>query len=366
MAEVDIADAVSRRELMNAAVLSANRVIEMRDEPVPDIGPDELLIRVLATGVCGSDLSAYRGTHPYKSAPTVLGHELCGVVESVGAQVAGIAPGDLVCSAAFSACGQCPACRGGAVHLCSAKRNLSHLDWSGSFADRVLLHRNMTYLLPPDTDPLAGALVEPLSIGLHAAGLLGRADGRALAVLGGGTIGLACVLAAGRLGFGRTACVDRGSAKGRLAEAAGADCYLDAEQGDPADRLLEAFGGPVGAVIVAAGYPAVLDQAVRIVAPGGVIVVVSYFEGRTTVDPNVWVGRELTVRGSALSTPDDFETVIGWLRDGSLDPRFLVTHQFPLDQAAAALELLDTGGAGVGKVMLRPAEAAQHRVNGDI
>ena len=366
MTEVDIADAASRRQLMNAAVLSANRVIEMRREPVPDAGADELLVRVLATGVCGSDLSTYRGTHPYKSAPTVLGHELCGVVESVGTRVAGISPGDLVCSAAFSACEQCSACRGGAVHLCSAKRNLSHLDWSGSFADRVLLHRNMTHLLPPGTDPLAGALVEPLSIGLHAVRLLGPAEGRALAVLGGGTIGLACVLAAGRLGFGRTACVDRGSAKGKLATDAGADCYLDAEQGDPAGRVLEAFDGPVGAVIVAAGYPAVLDQAVRIVAPGGVIVVVSYFEQPMTVDPNVWVGRELTVRGSALSTPDDFETVIGWLRDGSLDPRFLVTHQFPLEEAAAALELLDSSGAGVGKVVLRPAELSHHHINGGI
>lgn len=92
-------------ERHTAAVLTAVRTIEQRTLPVPSPGPDEILVRVAASGVCGSDLSTYRGTHPYKTAPVVLGHELCGTVVGIGERVEHVRPGDLVCAAAYSPCG---------------------------------------------------------------------------------------------------------------------------------------------------------------------------------------------------------------------------------------------------------------------
>lgn len=354
---------------MRAGLLTAPRVLDPHARlDVPEPGPGELLVRVLASGICGSDLAAWRGTHPYKVAPVVLGHEFCGEVTRVGSELDAddgeFTAGDLVCSAAFSPCDTCAECRRGSPHLCTDRRNLSHEGWQGSFAQYVLLRRNMTHRLPPDTDPVAGALVEPLSIGLHAVRLAGAGAGRTVAVLGSGTIGLSCLLAARRVGFGAAVCVDAGPAKARLAEAAGATGYVDARTGSPSpaevgELIVRQLGGERPEVVfVSAGYPGVLDQAVAAVRPGGTVVVVSYFEGPVLTDLNALVGREARVLFSSLSVPDDFRRVISWLADGTLDPLPLVTHHFPLDDIEEAMSVLDRPAAATGKVMLRIGGAA--------
>lgn len=337
---------------VHAATLTAPRRIAYGPTAPLAPGPGELLVEVAATGICGSDLAAWRGTHPYKTAPCVLGHEFSGTVARLGDGVTGFAEGDLVCSAAFSHCDDCAPCRRGDANLCTRKRNLSHLGWDGSFADHVLLRPNMTHRLPSDLHPVAGALVEPLTIGHHAMRLAGDGRGRSAVVLGSGTIGLSTLLSARRLDYGPVACVDVGARKGALARSMGADAYVDAEDGDVVARAVRAVGGPADVVVVAAGYPGVVDQAGAAVRPGGEVVVVSYFPGAVPVELNSLVGREVTVRCSALSTPRDFTEVIGWLADGSLDPLPMVTHHFPLAEADAALRLMDRADVPTGKIMI--------------
>lgn len=336
---------------MNAAVLTGLRSIEYRETPASEPGTDELLVKVSSTGICGSDLAAYRGTHPYKTAPAVLGHEFSGVVEAVGDEVAGFSVGDQVCSAAFSHCGDCPECLRGANHLCSRKLNLSHLDWTGSFAERIVLRPNMTHRLPPELHPVAGALVEPLSIGLHAMHLTTE-DASKVLVLGSGTIGLSCLIAAKQLRHSYVACVDIGTEKGELARKLGADTYVDALLDEPVHRVWKALDGPADVVVVAAGYHGVTDQALHAVRAGGEIIVVSYFDGRHPVELNALVGNEVTVHGSALSTGRDFAEVIGWLATGAVDPLPLVTHHHRLAEAGTALRLMDQAQAAIGKIML--------------
>ncbi|MFJ5045405.1 zinc-binding dehydrogenase [Streptomyces sp. NPDC088719] len=349
---------------MKAAVLTGCRTIAHQDTATPGHGPGELLVRVDATGICGSDLAAYRGTHPYKTAPAVLGHEFSGTVVAVGEEVTGFAAGDRVCSAAFSHCDACAECLSGAPHLCTRKLNLSHLDWTGSFAELVVLRPNMAHRLPPGLHPVAGALVEPLSIGLHAVRLVGEGAGRGVLVLGSGTIGLSCLIAARQLGHAAVVCVDIGPQKGGLARGLGADAYVDAHEGDPVPAALEALGGPADVVVIAAGYPGVTDQALRAVRPGGDIVIVSYFEDRHPVDLNALVGREVTVHGSALSTPRDFTEVIDRLAAGTLDVLPMVTHNFALADAGSALGLMDRADVPTGKIMLHVTTDQHEFTNG--
>ncbi|MGW4365387.1 zinc-dependent alcohol dehydrogenase [Nocardia takedensis] len=346
---------------MSAAVLVADREIAVRRLEVPAPAPDQLLVRVAASGICGSDVATYRGLHPYKRPPVVLGHEFCGHVVAVGADVRDRAVGDLVTSAAFSWCGRCAQCRAGAVNLCRARRNLCHLGWHGSYADYVLLDRTMTFALPADLDHEVGAMVEPLSIAAHAVRMIDEPAGKSVVVLGSGTIGLSCLLVARTLGVGPTVCVDIGSAKGELATSAGAHTYVDARLAPPAEAVPRVLPRGADVTVVAAGYPGVFADACAITRPGGLVVVVSYFENRQDFDLNAFVSAELTVRFSALSTPADFGEVIARVADGSIDPTSLVTHRFPLAETAAALRVADAAAGLAGKVIIHSSDAEELR-----
>ncbi|MDL9947219.1 alcohol dehydrogenase catalytic domain-containing protein [Gordonia sp. ABSL11-1] len=337
---------------MNAAVLTETGHIQHRRIPRPQPRSDELLVRVEASGICGSDLAAFRGTHPYKSAPAVLGHEFSGTIIDSGTAVTRFSHGDLVCSAAFAHCGRCGDCADGATNLCRNKLNLSHLDWTGSFAEYVMLRESMTYRLPEGLDPAAGALVEPLSIGRHAIALAQNRG--SVAILGSGTIGLACSIAARQHDLGPVACVDLGSDKGSLATAAGAHHYIDASRSDPVAAVTAALAGAADVVVIASGYRGVFEHAAHIVRPGGEVIVVSYFAGATPVEVNAFVGKEATIRCSALSTAADFRAVIGWLEQG-MDPTALITHRFALDEADRAFSLMHDDATQTGKIMLHIA-----------
>lgn len=326
-----------------AAVLLAERRIENQQIQVPTPGPDELLVRVLATGICGSDLAAYRGTHPYKQPPVVLGHELCGEVVMAGSRAQAWL-GQRVCSAAFSPCERCVSCTGGSTHLCRNRRNLGHGDWSGSFAEYVLLQRNMVFAVPDQVTSETGAMVEPLSIAHHAVQLT-DVVARSVCIVGAGGIGLSCVLVARRLGATRVTCVDIGPDKAALASAVGADHYVDAS------LPFNTPGELADVTVVATGHVTALDDARALTRPGGQVVVVSYFAARTSIDFNPWVATEMTVHFSALSTPTDFAAIIGWIADASLDPSPLITHRFGMDETKQALKVLDAGG-NTGKIML--------------
>jgi 2-desacetyl-2-hydroxyethyl bacteriochlorophyllide A dehydrogenase len=342
-----------------AVVLTAEREVECREVPIPEVGAHDLLVRVIATGICGSDLATYRGTHPYKKAPVVLGHELCGEVVEIGASVRGARPRDRVCSAAFAACGACADCRRGATNLCSARANLSHGDWAGSFASHVLLRDTMVFPLDAGVHPEAGAMAEPLAIAVHAARL--ATAGTTVAVLGAGGIGLCCAIAAEQLGLGEITCVDLGPDKARLAALAGATYYVDAAAAGAVTGVLGTHPRGVDVTFVATGYPGVLDDARAITRPGGEVIVVSYFDRPQEVTLNPFVSAELTVRFSALCTARDFADVTGWLADGSVDPRGLITHRFPMRDAALALRLMDRSVGQVGKIMLHTSSEGDDR-----
>lgn len=331
---------------MRACVLAATGELRLCTLPMPSIGPRELLVRVLATGVCGSDLASYRGTHPYKRAPAILGHELCGIVERVGDGVVRLAPGDLVCAAAYSPCDACARCREGSPHLCKDKRSLSHEGFDGSFAEYVKLAENMAFKLCADLDPAVGALVEPLSIAAHALRLAGPARGAALAIVGTGSIGLCTLIAARALNYGAVVCLDSSPEKGELALAQGAAGFVNVRAPDAPRRALELLGGQADAVAVSSGHSAALDDAARLVRPGGRIVVVSYFAHRVLVDLNAIVGREVTIVGSALATPRDVADVVAWLEVDGLDPSGIVRGRFSLEDATQAMHAVERGAPG--------------------
>jgi 2-desacetyl-2-hydroxyethyl bacteriochlorophyllide A dehydrogenase len=342
---------------MNAAVLVSNRRIEMHRIDVPEPGPGEVLVRVAHSGVCGSDLSTFRGTHPYKRAPTVLGHEFAGTVMQSGEGAERFRPGDRVCAAAYSNCGVCSFCRKGQHNLCTAKIAPSAEGWLGSFAEFAIARANKLYHLPDRIGLVEGALVEPLSIGIHALRLAGDVRGRDMLIIGSGNIGLSCVFAARLLQAAKTVCLDTDGGKGVLTAACGATAFLSvgAESRAAATQpLRQSFD----IVVVAAGYPRALLDAVEFTRNGGTVVVVSYFDDLTPLDVVALVRREIKLAGAALSTDDDFAQVIAALSEGAMVPESMVTHRFALRDAAAAMTLMDRPHGTVGKIVLDMPEGA--------
>ena len=339
-------DVSSRGACMKAVKLLAIRQLETVVVSVPKPAAGEVLIKVGATGVCGSDLSTYLGRHPYKRPPSVLGHEFAGVVVEVGAEVEGVKVGDRVCAAAFSGCGVCNPCRQKKPQLCQHKTTFSTDGWMGSFAEFVVAKQNMLYRVPEHVTFTAAALVEPLSIGVHAVRLAGDLANKSVTIIGAGNIGLCCTVAARQLAAARVTCVDRNPEKETLARRCGADIFVTAAE----DGSHEA-----DITIVACDYPNALEDAIALSLPGARIIIVSYFSRATTVDLNQLVRSELRISGSALADPSDFQTVIEWIAHDRLDPLLLVTHHMPLSCAGDALSLMEHGLGCIGKIMLSPS-----------
>lgn len=338
---------------MEIAELSEIGVICLKRSPLPACGPGELLVRVAYSGICGSDLRTYRGCHPYKRAPAVLGHEFSGTIVAKGAAVHSFEVGQRVVAAAYVGCGECLACRQSEEQLCHNKRALSHQGWQGSFAEYIVLDQRMTFRLPASIDLLRGALVEPLTIGLHALRQAARLQGRTVLIIGSGNIGLATLICAKRMGAARIVCTDLGAgAKRTRALQCGADHYVDVADGGFPDTIAHCLGGGADVVLVCSGHDTALHEAVASTRPGGAIIVVSYFDHDIALCINALVRNEITFHCSAMSNADDFHQVLAWLAEGSIDPMPMVSDRFALDQADVAMKFMHGHGATVGKIVL--------------
>lgn len=325
-------------ELMKSGVFRRVR------SPQPRLAADQLLVRVVHTGICGSDIAVVQGRHPYKRPPVVLGHEMGGVVEEVGAAVRGFEVGDVVTTSAFRPCGACAFCLAGDIHLCLDRENLSHEGRPGTFASHVVLDECMAYQIPQGVPVDQAALVEPLSIALHA---LRRTpvSGTCIALLGLGGIGAAAAVLARWAGCGHLTAVDLGSGKAGWAQALGVDVYLDASAGAPEDLA--------DVTLVSATHPAALADAVRLTRRGGKVVVVAYAGHDVPVPIDRFVAKEVDILPSHLATRDDVETVIGLLAARQVDPSTLVTHRFRLDEIERAFDLLTRAtNECLGRVLL--------------
>lgn len=297
--------------------------------PVPVPGPGQVVLKVAACGVCGSDLHAYRQDPGYEfvAPPVTLGHEYAGWVHSVGPGVQGWAPGQAACVIGIQACGACLACRDGQEHLCM-DRKVQGLHYDGGMAQYAVVGARFLVPLPDGIDPVAAALVEPLSVALHA--VFDRADilpGDRVLVTGPGVIGLLCAVAA-RL-------------RGGLVTVAGA--AADEPVRLPVARELgfaTAVGGlaaKVDLVIEASGAAPALEGALSAVRRGGSITVVGLYAKPASLFMTTAAREELTIRGSYASSYPHYLRALDLIGQG-LIPLDRLVQSYPLSDARAAFD----------------------------
>jgi 2-desacetyl-2-hydroxyethyl bacteriochlorophyllide A dehydrogenase len=336
---------------MKAAVLTQARKIETQEVAYPVLEPQGIIVKVKACGVCGSDL------HVYKSEGkegTIFGHEFSGDVVEVGSQVKGIAAGMRVTAVGFRPCDECFWCRQGKGHRCSNMALLGY-QFPGAMAEYVhvpfaALGRSV-FPLPEEMTYEDGASVEPLSISYFSVNRAQPKESEAIAVIGLGVIGLYAIQVLKALGVAKILASGRRSSRLEAAAALGADVVIDAAKDDAVKAVMEATADMgVNTVIECAGQQTTFDQSVAMARGGGKIMLVGVYEEPLTWDPLPVIGKNLSLIGCLGG---NFPAAIDLLKTGKVTAKPLVTHSFPLEQAAQAFEAQLKDQRAI-KVMIKP------------
>jgi len=328
---------------MKALVYTANNEVSYRDEPDPERGTGDALVRIDAVGICGSDMHAYHGHDPRRVPPLILGHEACGVVEI------GTLEGQRVVLNPLMTCGVCDDCCGGRSNLCRY-RELIGMNRPGAFAERIAIPERNLIPVPDDMDPVHAALTEPGATALHAIAMAERvlhrpiAEARSL-VIGGGSVGLLAALFLKSHGCRDILLGDTNALRRATAEATGACGVYDPIEGPQPDE------NGYDLVIDAVGGERTRPAAVTAAKPGGVIAHIGLMDSAGGLDVRKLTLSEITFFGTYTYTTVDLRATVKALSSGALGSLDWV-EQRPLADGAAAFSDLDHGQSAAAKVVL--------------
>jgi 2-desacetyl-2-hydroxyethyl bacteriochlorophyllide A dehydrogenase len=344
---------------MRAVTFQAPNEVRVEEKPDPEIAAaDEALVRVEASGICGSDLHIYHGRVPVEQGFTI-GHEYVGTVLEVGADVERVAVGDRVLGCFHTACATCAACLRGDYHRCERQRTFghgSHLgDLQGAQAEQLLVPRaNLTLRRVPQgmADEVALFAGDVMGTGYHSIAHAGMEAGDTVAVLGLGPVGLCAVQAALAGGAVRVFAIDSVAERLAMAEGFGAmPVHLTEEDPKRAVRA-ETEGRGVDVVVDAVGDPAPLAMAISLCRDAGTVSGIGAYAGKGEVPLGLAWLKGLQLRLGLANVIAHVDRVLGLIEAGKLDPAPLVTHHMKLDEAAEAYELYDRREAL--KIVLTP------------
>ena len=340
---------------MKAAVLTDAYKVVIKDVDRPAVQKNDVLIRVKSTGICGSDLYVYRGVHPFRKPPAIMGHELSGVVEETGEDVHRIKVGDRVAVEPAVGCGVCEPCLAHRYNICEHKRGPGLVpDWHGSFAEYFLAPESCVYEIPMDLDFTIGALKEPLAVAVHAVRRAGISLGDSLAILGGGTIGLLCLMVAQKAGASKILVTDMYEHNLEVARRLGAHLTVNPNEGLPPSQTDGELKDGLDCVIIAAGVTAAWGDATRLSKRGGRICIVGMIKEPVEVDFLDFIRQEKSVSASWNFTREDFVTAIEMARELDIDG--IISHRFGLDRTADALDLMYSKPEEVIKIIINPGD----------
>lgn len=329
-------------------------VIEERR--IPESGPGQVLVRVRAAGICGSDLHGFQGLIPQRRVPgLVMGHEGAGEVVALGPGVSRLSRDMRVAIDPQIVCGTCTHCTRGWSNLCTNKKiigssMLGKLD--GCFAEYIVIPERNAHVLPENVSFSEAAMVEPLSNALHAVGRAKPDLGDTMVVLGAGTIGLSVIAAAKAAGADMVVAVDLSSYRLQVAQTLGADRTINATDQDPVETVRDLTGGEGADMVVeAVGIAGTYQQAVSMVRQHGKLVALGIVDEMVSFLMRSLVFGELTVFGSTAFTCEP-DRALRMIASGHIDVTPMITHRFSLDKAQEAFELLDRGEENAIKVLL--------------
>ena len=341
---------------------------ELVDIPVPIPGEDEVLVRVHATSICGTDLHIYDWNEWAEKRilrmPMTFGHEVAGTVEAVGSEVHHLEPGVFVAAETHVSCGRCSTCRTGRAHICENLRILG-VDIEGAFAEYVVIPAVNAWVVGEGIHPDAASIMEPFGNAVHAAFGTGGGEDiatNAVAVIGCGPIGLFAIAIARSLGAWKVIAVEPNDYRRDMAAGMGADLSIDPSDVDPVGAVMDATNGTGAEVVLEmSGNARAIDQGTRMLARGGRMSLLGLPDGPVTLDLNDQViFKEARLQG--ITGREMFRTwqqTTTLLSTGRVDVAPVITHRFPLEEWEEAFATTASGRSG--KVIILPGSEAWER-----
>ena len=345
-------------EKMHSFRIVAPLKVEKQRIDIPSIEPHEVLVRVLATGICTTDVELYDGSMSYyrdglSKMPLTAGHEWSGTIAAIGSAVNGFTIGDLVVGDISIGCGTCKNCKKGKYHLCSNRTELGVIRYDGSMAEYLKTEGKNVYKVPSGVSADKAALCEPLATVLYAVRRTGIEPGDNVVVFGDGPIGLLNAQLANCCGAGKVAVVARKELHRHLIEQKWGMHLINSAQEDVIEAICDLFGDYADVTFEDTGNPEVINLAVRATAPGGRLCALS-LTGKETVPFQLEyvTSRDITVYG-VLASPNSFAPALNMMASGKLDLDPIISHRFTFEQTPEALEFARTShGQGRIKVMI--------------
>lgn len=341
---------------MKSAVFYRKHDLRIEDHEMPAVGPEDVLIRVKACGVCGTDVHIYEGDPGAAEVtpPTILGHEFSGIVVKTGEAVASVRPGDRVCVDPNCYCGKCSFCRQGVPHFC--KHMIGYgTTVNGGFAEYCSVRESQVYPLGENTSFEQGAMTEPVACCLHGMDLCGIRPGHQVVVIGGGMIGLIMVQLAKLAGAAKVALLEPVKEKRETAEKLGADLCLDpTEQGIQIKKLLREAGFSwIQTVIECVGRPATIEQAIELADPKAIVMMFGLTrpEESISVKPFLIFQKELELKASYIN-PCTQQRALDLINSGRLDVSSMVCGVYGLEKLPEILS--DPALRARGKFIISP------------
>ena len=326
--------------------------ITFREIPVPEPGPDQVLVKIKKIGICGSDIHVFHGSHPYTSYPVTQGHEVSGRIEAVGEYVRDLKAGQKVTIEPQVFCGRCHPCLHGKYNLCENLKVMG-FQTTGTASEYFAVDASKVTPIPDTMSFSEGAMIEPLAVTVHAAKRFPELKGAKAAVLGCGPIGILLIQSLKALGAAEVLATDISDKRLDLAKSVGADYVVNTMKDDYAEALTASFGPDKADVVFeCAGSDITMNQAIQYGRKGSTIILVAVFGKTAHVDLAKLNDSELDLNTSMMYRHEDYVDAIRFVEEGKIQLKPLMSAKFAFEDYQKAYEYIDANRETTMKVLI--------------
>lgn len=337
-------------------VMTAPGKIEFHEIPVPEIKPNEVLVKIIKIGVCGSDIHVYHGEHPFTSYPVTQGHEVSGEVVKTGGEVTGLTEGQKITIQPQVVCGECYPCRHGKYNLCEELKVMG-FQTTGMASHYFAVDAAKVTPLPEEMSFDEGAMIEPLAVAVHAVRRAGDVKGAKIAVLGAGPIGILVAQTAKGLGAESVMITDVSDLRLEKAKECGVDFCVNTRNKDFGEAMLQNFGPDKADVIYdCAGNNITMGQAVKYARKGSTIILVAVFADLGQIDLAVLNDHELDLNTSMMYRNEDYLDAIRLVNEKKVVLEPLISQHFAFQDYLKAYQYIDENRESTMKVIINVQE----------